>query len=371
MYPAGSLPANLIAFCGVLRRDHGFRIGAAEASEAARALEVVGVHDERTVRNALRPVLSRTAEDARAFDPAFTSFFFPPSPDDAGGHVHLSVRDAGVDSPSVEGRVSGRRVASGGTGYSPLEIEAGGEAPWLLPADAAWHDAGRALVRRLHLGLSRRWRPRPRGGRFDLRRTLRASLQTGGEPLAPRWLRRPRRTPRIVLLVDGSRSMGTYAETGLQIAVAIASATMRVEVFTFSTALQRVTDDVRRVAAGEARLFRPATYAWAGGTSIGGCLQEFLRRFGGRMAGRDTLLVIASDGLDVGSVDMLREAMRELHRRSASVVWLNPLVDTPGYEPTASGMRAARPYIQTFTSVQDAAGLRRLARMLRLRPLFR
>ena len=369
MYPSGTLPGNLVAFCSVLRRDHGFHIGPGEVSDGARALEIVGFHDERTVRNALRPVLSRTLEDARAFDSAFTSFFFPAPPDVADGHVHVTVRDAGVDSASVDLRASGRSVTAGGTGYSPLEIEGGGEAPWLVPADAAWHDAGRALVRRLHLGLSRRWRPRARGERFDLRRTLRASLQTGGEPLGPRWLRRPRRTPRIVLLVDGSRSMGPYAETGLQIAVAIASATMRVEVFTFSTALQRVTDDVRRVAAGEPRLFRPAAYAWAGGTSIGGCLQEFLRRFSERMIARDTLLLIASDGLEVGSVDILRDAMRVLHRHSAGVVWLNPLVDTPGYEPTASGMRAARPYIQTFTSVQDAAGLRRLARTLRLRPL--
>jgi uncharacterized protein with von Willebrand factor type A (vWA) domain len=369
MYPAGSLPGNLIAFCDVLRRDHGFRIGPAEVSDAARALEFVGLQDERTVRNALRPVLSRTLEDARAFDPAFTSFFFPAPPDAAGGHMQVTVRDAGADSTSVDGRASGRGVTSGGTGYSPLEIEGGGEAPWLRPADAAWHDAGRALVRCLYLGLSRRWRPKARGVRFDLRRTLRASLQTGGEPLTPRWLRRPRRTPRIVLLVDGSRSMGPYAETGLQIAVAIASATMRVEVFTFSTALERVTADVRRVAAGEPRLFRPSAYAWAGGTSIGGSLQEFLRRFSERMVARDTLVLIVSDGLDIGSVDMLRDAMRVLHRHSAGVVWLNPLVDTRGYEPTASGMRAARPYVHTFTSVQDAPGLRRLARTLRLRAL--
>ena len=58
--------------------------------------------------------------------------------------------------------------------------------------------------------------------------------------------------------------------------------------------------------------------------------------------------MIASDGLDVGAVDVLTGAMRDLHRRSAGVVWLNPLLDTPGYEPTARGMKAARPHISTF-----------------------
>ena len=77
--------------------------------------------------------------------------------------------------------------------------------------------------------------------------------------------------------------------------------------------------------------------------------------------------MIVSDGLDVGAPDMLRAAMSELHRRSAGVVWLNPLLETEGYEPTAGGMRAARPYLTTFTSVNDALRLARLSRTVRIR----
>jgi uncharacterized protein len=368
MYPFGSLPGNLLAFCGVLRRDHGFRIGPGEASDAARALEIVDLRDERAVRNALRPILSMTVDHARVFDPAFNAFFFPQPVARTPAKRHVIAHDGGLDAANRDLLATGHGVTVGGFGYSPLDADAGGEPPCVTPVDAIWRDAARAVVRRLHLGLSRRWRPRPRGVRFDLRRTLRASLQTGGEPLAPRWLRRPQRTPRIVLLIDGSRSMGAYAETALEIAVALACATMRVEVFTFSTALQRVTDEVRRAAVGEPRRLKPVAYTWAGGTSIGGCLQDFLRRFGDRLVARDTLLVIASDGLDVGAVDALANAMRQLHRRSASIVWLNPLLETEGYEPTASGMRVARPYVHTFTWVNDAAGLGRLARTLRVRP---
>jgi hypothetical protein len=250
--------------------------------------------------------------------------------------------------------------------YSPIEVDSV-DAPEVAPVGAEWRDAARSLVRHLRLGLSRRWRPARRGRRFDLRRTLRASLQTGGEALTPRWLRRPTRAPRFVLLIDGSRSMATYAQAALRMAIAIASVTWRVEVFTFSTALERVTDDVRRAAAGERRRVADVQHAWGGGTSIGACLREFLRRFGERLVGRDTVVIIASDGLDVGEPELLRDAMRELHRRSASVVWLNPLLETPGYEPTASGMRAARSYVTTFDSVPDAAGLARLARVVRAR----
>lgn len=398
MYPFGSLPDNLIAFCEILRRRHGFRIGAGELHDAARTLDIVDLSDERAVRHALRAILSSTREEAALFDRAFAEFFFPgppgepqagltsrrqePHPQDgeSEGFERRNGRSGQADEEEGPGAAGGDltplEMADGDdlapalvarASYSPLEAEAAEAGPLLTRADNAWRGAARLLVRRLQLGLSRRWRPAVRGRRFDLRRTLRASLQTGGEALTVRWLRRPRRAPRFVLLVDGSRSMDGYAATMLQVAVAIASVTMRVEVFTFSTSLRRVTDDVRRAAAGEARRLEQLRYAWGGGTTIGACLRDFLRRFGEHSLSRETVVIVASDGLDVGDPNLLRGAMRELHRRSAGLVWLNPLVETPGYEPTAAGMRTARPYISTFASIHDHAGLARLSRLVRLR----
>jgi hypothetical protein len=407
MYPFGTLPENLVAFSAFLRRRYAFGIGPGETRDAARALELVDLTDERAVRNVLRPILSGTATEATAFDEAFAAFFFHAPPGVSQPNLprpragpDSNARDAGDagDGESVQRRPVPERADAeeadqsrdAGSGpiapiddlgdagatsstlalrssYSPLAVDTA-ESPALTGPSAQWRDAARSFVRRLHLGLTRRWRPSARGRRFDLRRTLRASLQTGGEPLAARWLRRPRRTPRFVLLIDGSRSMSAYARTSLQLAVALASATMRVEVFTFSTALRRVSDDVRRAAAGEPRRLERLHDAWAGGTSIGACLADFVRRFGDRLAGRDTLVIVASDGLDVGSPELLRDTMRDLARRSAGVLWLNPLLETPGYEPTARGMRAARPFISTFASVSDAGSLARLSHIVRLRP---
>jgi hypothetical protein len=399
MYLFASLPANLAAFCETLRHRHGFHIGPGELRDAARALSVVDIASERAVRHALRPILGGTQDEVAIFDEAFTEFFFPGPAGVPQDELLPARREAGTGADGREAAARRARRAAppaadaddafgpGGdpmtpvestdddleeaavlakSSYSPLDTDAS-EAPELPRIDRAWRDAARMFVRRLHLGLSRRWRPASRGRRFDLRRTLRAGLQTGGETLSPRWLRRPRRAPRIVLLVDGSRSMSAYARTALQMAVALASATLRVEVFTFSTGLERVTDDVRRAAAGEVRRLERLHHAWAGGTAIGACLRDFLRRFGERMVGRDTVVMIASDGLDVGVTDILRDAMRELHRRSAGVVWLNPLLETEGYEPTAAGMSTARPYISTFASINGQESLARLSRRLRLR----
>jgi uncharacterized protein with von Willebrand factor type A (vWA) domain len=79
------------------------------------------------------------------------------------------------------------------------------------------------------------------------------------------------------------------------------------------------------------------------------------------------VVIIASDGLDVGQPDLLQQAMAELRRRSAAIIWLNPLLDTPGYQPTAIGMRLALPALSTFAWASDAAGLNRLARLVRVR----
>jgi uncharacterized protein with von Willebrand factor type A (vWA) domain len=122
-----------------------------------------------------------------------------------------------------------------------------------------------------------------------------------------------------------------------------------------------------RAAAGEQRLLPRLRRAWGGGTSIGACLNEFVTRFGERLVGRDAVVVIVSDGLDVGAPDVLRRTMAHLHRRSAAVIWLNPLLDVPGYEPTAIGMRAARPFVTTFACVRDATDLLELSRVVRVR----
>jgi len=398
MYPFGSLPENLIAFCAFLRDRYGFAIGPREAHDAARALEIADIADERAVRHALRPVLSGTRDEAASFDAAFNEFFFPgpsgvvqpdlPEPqraldranrEEAAAHTQATATDDGENDESrrtVDGRLmpvapsetaDSARLSPARASYSPSDAD-GVRGPEIRPPDPEWRDAARSLVRRLHVGLSRSWRPSAKGQRFDLRRTLRVSLRTGGEPLIIRWLRRPKRAPRFVVLVDGSRSMSDAASSALELAVAIATATMRIEAFTFSTGLRRITDELRRAAAGETLRIDHLRRAWGGGTAIGDSLRDFLRRFGDRLLGRQTLVVIASDGLDVGQPDVLRDAMREIRGRSAGVVWVNPLLETAGYEPTASGMLAARPYVTTFAAVSDAAALARLSRRVGVRP---
>ena len=401
IYPYRSLPDNLAAFSALLRHEHRFRVGPRELQDAVRALEFVDLGNERAVRNSLRPVLTGSFDELRIFDQAFDRFFLGeaggPAPrealaafDETGRDRRSAVRrddgDSQIREPGpreadfqagefeesddahgpvvrISDQPSDRFIGTLRTSYSPFQAE--GEIVELAPADRAWRRASAVLVARVHRGLSRRWTPAPRGRRFDFRRALRGSLKTGGEVVRPLWRARPRRRPRFVVLIDGSRSMAPHADAALALAVAICGVTLNAETFTFSTALHRVTRDVRRAAAGERRRLH-LHHAWGGGTTIGACLREFLRSFGDRLLTADTVVIVASDGLDVGEMAVLRDAMGRLSRRSAAVLWLNPLAETVGYEPTAAGMSVARPFITMLATVNDPEGLMRLARALRV-----
>ncbi|HXW04795.1 MAG TPA: VWA domain-containing protein [Vicinamibacterales bacterium] len=389
--PRPGFPERLAAFCARLRGEHGFMVGPGELHDAVRAIQLVSLAEPRTVREVLRPVLTGRRDDLAVFDRAFDEFFLQPR---AGTRLEHTGPDRGAaasgrpraaepgrprDATEEEGAFSARRRDARldlvgrdaeekspalRAAYSPLAAE--GEHQPLVPPDAPWQAAALVFVRRLEISLSRRYRPSPRGPRFDIRRTLRSSLGTGGELLSPRWRSRPRRRLRLVLLLDGSRSMSPHAGASLAMAIAIAGVATGTEVFTFSTSLRRITRDVRRAASGEPRVLDPHE-AWGGGTAIGACLTDFLIRFADRLLARDSIVIIVSDGLDVGDPAVLRDAMDGLRRRAAAIVWLNPLLETPGYEPSALGMAAARPFVSTFASVQSPQDLSALSHTVRIR----
>lgn len=225
------------------------------------------------------------------------------------------------------------------------------------------------LMARVRLAVpTRRSRRRQaaRVGSPDFRRTLRRSFRTGGEPLEQLWRERRRRNRRLVLLLDVSGSMAGYSRALVMFAHAALRAERRWEAFCFGTRLTRVTralatsdpDDALRRAAAE-------VVDWEGGTRIGESLQRFLDDYGHGGLARGAVVVLCSDGLEVGDPDHLREQMARLARLAHRVVWLNPLQESPEYEPLARGMAAALPYVDVFASGHNLASLEELGSNLR------
>jgi uncharacterized protein with von Willebrand factor type A (vWA) domain len=220
------------------------------------------------------------------------------------------------------------------------------------------------LMKRLRLNVpSRRVRRREpaRKGDPDLRRTLRGSFRTGGEPFERAWRTRRRRQRRLVLLLDVSGSMADYSRALVLFARAALRADRRWEAFCFGTRLTRVT---RALSAGEPNeaLRRAAEEVvdWNGGTRIGEALRALTRT----NAVRGAVVVICSDGLDVGDPELLRAEMARLSRLAHRIVWLNPLKQDPAYEPLARGMRDALPHVDVFLSGHNLAALEAIGRAL-------
>jgi len=222
------------------------------------------------------------------------------------------------------------------------------------------------LALKLATRRSRRTRPAARRGFVDLRRSLRAAVRHDGEIV--RLARRRRRVerPRIVLLCDVSGSMERYSRFLVRFILAL-DRTGDVEAFAFSTRLTRL-DTGRRGGRVDAALgaLREQVGSWPGGTRIGACLEDFLDRFGRRLLGERTVVVILSDGLDRGDTAALERAMRGIHRRARKVIWLNPLLESADYEPEARGMKAALPFVDEFAPGHSLEALRDLARLIRL-----
>jgi hypothetical protein len=197
-----------------------------------------------------------------------------------------------------------------------------------------------------------------RRGDLDPRRTVRRALRTGGDPVVLVHRVRRVRPRRVVLLLDISGSMSSFSRALLIFAHAALRADQRWEAFTFGTRLTRLTGVLRTAKPDEA-LRRAAAEArdWDGGTRIGDAVRELLARYGKGETVRGAVVVICSDGLDVGDPDLLAAQMERLRRLAYRVVWLNPLQENPGYQPLARGMAAALPYVDLFGSGHNLADL--------------
>ena len=370
--PADGVTAGLAELAAKLRAQ-GARVGLGELLTAHEALEAVDCTSREDARLALRAVLCSDRVDLAKFDLAFLAVYGSGAPlgqspfdelEGIGREVlpHAGLADGGPPPPSPEdGELSAVPAA-----WSDVEL--------LRHKDfATYTDAEMALARLLiaqlarrgPTRLSRRTRPsRRRGHTPDLRRVVRASLRTAGEPIDRHW-RTPSRRPRpVVLVCDVSGSMTPYARMLLQYLHASVAARRRVEAFAFGTRLTRITHELG--GRDHDRALERAAEAvtdFSGGTRIGDALAT-LNRDHGRRVGRGAVVVILSDGWDRGDPDQLRLEMARLRRSAHRLVWLNPLAAHPEFAPLTRGMRAAIPHTDELLAGNSLASLEQLAVIL-------
>jgi uncharacterized protein with von Willebrand factor type A (vWA) domain len=358
---------------GARMRAEGARVGVAELLAAHRALDAVDPASREDGRMALRAVMCGGREDLARFDRAFQAVFGSLSREPVARPPLAelgAIERAALPHAAIPGSAPGPSPDPGSSpvpaAYSSVEL--------LRDVDFAVFDDAQvalaerflqSLARRGPSRLSRRTRPDPRRGHApDLRRIVRSSLRTGGEPVQRHW-RAPSRRPRpVVLMCDVSGSMSPYARMLLRYLHACVAAHRRVEAFAFGTRLTRITYELsRRDPAAALDRATDAVVDYAGGTRIGAAVGE-LNRVHGRLVGRGAVVVILSDGWDRGDPDELAVELGRLRRTAHRLIWLNPLAAHVDYEPLTRGMRTAVPHTDELIAGNSLASLERLAEIL-------
>jgi hypothetical protein len=379
-YEGGHLLHNLLLF-GRLCRALGMDITPNRMMEVAHALEFIQLGYKQDVYHALRALMVTRQRDLELFEQAFQLFwqrpveewstldllslgetrrqkktqFLPPpeaTPDDSGEDEPKSALDPAL-------------IAIVPT-YSQQEVLRHKDFADMTAEEIA---AARQLMERLPWSLgvrkTRRFHP-GRGQQLDLRRAIQQNMRYAGEPLLM-----PTRAPKIkprrmVLLCDVSGSMERYTRLLLHFIHTLSSSLYQVESFVFSTQITRITRPIRRKSVDTAlREVGMAVSGWGGGTRIGDALRTFNYTWGRRVLGQGAVVLLITDGWDRGEPQMLHHEAARLQRSCYRLIWLNPLLGAPDYEPLTRGAQALLPFVDDFLPVRNLASLDMLARQLR------
>lgn len=181
------------------------------------------------------------------------------------------------------------------------------------------------LARRLAVRLTQEAHSRRRGP-LDFRRTVRASVSTGGVPLET--YHRPRRPHRtdLVVLCDVSGSVASFAQFTLLLVFALREQFTGVRAFTFVDDVHEVTD-VFRPGADPADVLselaaRSAHAARFGRTNYGVAFSSFAQKYGDAVGPRATLLVLGDARSNYA--DLNERLLAEIAGQCKQAFWLNP-----------------------------------------------
>jgi uncharacterized protein with von Willebrand factor type A (vWA) domain len=373
---------NLIRF-GRLLHTVGLDVPAGRMIDVASALDHVDIGRRSDFFYALRTLLVHRRQDLPIFDDVFRAFWREPRqrpPNDlrAMGRQRSLGRpdvvltgapgeEAAADLPANDALRAGQIAA---TSYSARDaLRAKDFADF---TDDELREARRIVsAMQWDLGRRRTWRRRRNEGReLDLRRVARENIRYGGEPLRIPTRGRTSKPRTLVIIADVSGSMERYARmllhfiysvTGDDATRPLRGRQRRVEAFVFATRFTRITGEIARHGVREAAVVARHVPDWGGGTRIGEAIRAFNVHWARRVVSRGAIVLLISDGWDRGDPAVLGREMARLQRSCRRLIWLNPLLGAPEYQPLTRGMQAALDYVDDFLPAHNLDSLEALA----------
>ncbi len=373
-----SIAQRVILFARFLR-SHGFKVFSTGIVDALRGLDETGLQDREDFFNILRANLVAGDMEWKLFRNLFEEFWRAKEDPQAKGREDQE--EESVPAPedlvmvappqrSTEDRVDllapGKKESLEGTLYSPVALFERKDLSQFERGDIqVAHLILKNMMASFRVAESRRFKRSKKDRDMDFRLILKRSLKVEGLPVQLFYRRRKKRLKNLVILADVSGSMDRYVRFLMPFLLGLRGIGSQSEVYVFSTSLSRITFFVRKLPVEKA-LGRIAGEVpdWSGGTRIGESLQQFHERYGQRHLNKRTVVVIMSDGWDLGARSLLQKEMQALSGKVHSVIWLNPLAGDPEYRPLCRGMQAVLPYVDHLLAADSLQSLRRVGRVL-------
>ncbi|MFC1883482.1 VWA domain-containing protein [Thermodesulfobacteriota bacterium] len=375
------LAGKVAGFADFLR-EHGFNIFQSSVHDALRGLQETGLSAKEDTESVLRANLVTNDIEWHQFSSLFYDYWDTPKmrtndgkkgfpdeetmDDEAPNSTDITKDDSRVEQGHFE--LDGQEELEWleGIAYSPVTKVEKKDLGNFNNEDIKIAELSlKKMMDPFRIQITRRKRRSKKTGVVDISRVLKSSMKTEGIPLELSYMQKKKRLKRLVILADVSGSMDRYARFVMPFILGLRGVGSRAEVFVFSTSLVPVTFIIRHMPIHKAmERISEEVPDWSGGTRIGYSLRQFNRRYSKRLINKRTVVIILSDGWDLGSKDLLRKEMVELNRKAHRIVWLNPLAGDRDFEPVCQGMKTALPYINYFLPADSLSSLQEAGRLL-------
>ena len=227
------------------------------------------------------------------------------------------------------------------------------------------HSAVLKIAKSIKHKRSRRLLADRKGAKLDLRKIVSKSLAYEGYPIKLYKKSKPKKPMRIVSILDISGSMKVYSQIFLTFVKGLVGVDQSSDVYLFHTRLMRVTEYLKENDTLNAvNRISLLTEGFSGGTKIGKSLKEFNNIYSKNNVIGRTVVIIISDGYDTGNPKIVSQELEKLKKRNCKIIWLNPLLGWENYEPVASSMKEASPYLDLFAPCSTIEDLENLEKEL-------
>jgi uncharacterized protein with von Willebrand factor type A (vWA) domain len=371
-FQTNSLSEGIMAFAR-FARSQGMNIGIQETQDALQAASAGLLTNRSMFKNALKSLFCTSPEEGRQFEKLFI-LFWDTNPLDLEERKNETKLEGSVTKKTNSSLVMLGVGKSDPSDEEASNVSGANSEERLKKVDLSLlntmeadelEDIARRLCRQMAVRMRRRMKQHRRQGQINMRRTIRKSIASGGEPIDLFHRLNSPKKQRLIVLLDVSGSMDKYSFFLLRFICALREHFRQLEAFVFSTSLKRITNALDKQNLGTV-LKNISEHAdnWSSGTRIGECLQQFSETYGKRMLNGSPVVLILSDGLDTGDASLLGIELQKIHRRAKKVIWLNPLKGSKGYAPLAKGMKAALPSVDDFRSAHNLESLLELENIL-------